>query len=88
MNRLPILITLTGVVATGGHAGATDWKGQSLSAKRQAVGQVIDCMKRRMSSDRAISYNEAAKVCKQQVLAQSAGSTPAPLVAADTSATR
>lgn len=87
MNRLPLLIVCTGTLVAG-SAGATDWKGQSLSAKRQTVSQVIDCMKRRMSTDRAISYNEAAKVCKQQVLAQSEGATGGPLVAADTSPPR
>jgi hypothetical protein len=87
MNRIPILITLSGTLITGTVAGAADWKGQSLSAKRQTVSQVIDCMKRRMSSDRAISYNEAAKVCKQQVLAQSEGPAAGPLVAVDTSPT-
>jgi hypothetical protein len=89
MNRIPLLISVTGALVAGSYAGATDWKAQSLSSKRQTVSQVIDCMKRRMSSDRAISYNEAAKVCKQQVLAQqNEGPRTVPLVAADTSATR
>ena len=88
MNRLPIMITITGALLAGTQAGATDWKGQSLSSKRQTVSQVIDCMKRRMSSDRAISYNEAAKVCKEQVLAQTGGTSSGPLVASDTAANR
>ena len=89
MNRLALMIMMTGTLLAGSPALAADWKGRTLSAKRQAVSQIIDCMKKRMSSDRAISYNEAAKVCKQQVLAQGADSpSDPPLVAADTSEKR
>ena len=32
--------------------------------------RIMECMTKRMSVDRAISYNEAAKVCKDQVMAE------------------
>jgi hypothetical protein len=83
MNRLPIALIVAASLA-GTHAMSADWNHQSYSARRQTAGQIIDCMKKRMSDDRSISYNQAAKVCKRQVLAQREGSSSAPLVAADT----
>jgi hypothetical protein len=83
MNRLPVAIIVAASLA-GTLAMSADWKHQSYSARRQAVGQIFDCMKKRMSDDRSISYNQAAKVCKRQVLAQREASSAAALVAADT----
>jgi hypothetical protein len=82
MNRVPVVIAALGALLVGTHASATDWKNQPLATKRQAAGMVIDCMRKRMSKDRVISYNEAAKVCKQEVAKQNAPSGP--LVADDT----
>ena len=70
-------------------AATSAWAVDSIAArppmtKRQMVGQIIDCMKKRMYSDRAISYNEAAKVCKNQVARQNDASASGALVAADT----
>ncbi len=82
MNRLPIVMIVA--LLAGTQAMSADGKGQSLSAKRHTVGQIIDCMKKRMSDDRSITYNAAAKVCKQQVLAQSEGPAAGRVVVADT----
>ncbi len=55
-------------------------------SKRDAVVQVARCMRKRMGADRMLSYNQAAKTCKQLVLGGSGNS--APLVASQGSASR
>jgi hypothetical protein len=82
MKRLSVVIATTGALLAGLQATGADWKAQSFSARRQAVAQVIDCMKKRMAGDRMISYNEAARVCRDQVNKQPTGPTSEPLVAA------
>ena len=55
-----------GMLIAGGQALAAAPKSQAAINRRQ----VADCMIKRMASDKAISYNEAAKVCKVQIKAQ------------------
>ena len=80
MKRLPLLIGLLSLLPIG-TASAIDWKSQSFATKRQAASMIIDCMKKRMSHDRQISYNEAAKQCKQEVTKQFDAAAGGPLVA-------
>lgn len=82
MNRLPMAV-IVAVSFAGTCAMSADWNRQSYSVRRQTAGRILDCMRKRMSDDRVISYNQAAKVCKRQVLAQR-GSSASSLVAADT----
>jgi hypothetical protein len=77
------VIATTCALLAGVSATAADWKMQSISTKRQAVTQVFECMKKRMSSDRLISYNAAAKACKDEVGKRLGIGTSGPLVAAD-----
>jgi hypothetical protein len=84
MNRVPVVIAMLGALLAGSQGSAVDWKNQSLATKRQAVSMVIDCMRKRMSKDRSISYNEAARACKQEVARQFASAPSDALVAADT----
>jgi hypothetical protein len=84
MNRVPVVIGMMGALLAGTQSSAVDWKNQSFATKRQAVSMVMDCMRKRMSRDRSISYNEAAKACKQEVARQFDSATPGALVAADT----
>jgi hypothetical protein len=84
MNRVPVVIGMLGALLAGTQGSAVDWKNQSSATKRQAVSLVIDCMRKRMSKDRSISYNEAARVCKQEVARQFDSAPPGALVAADT----
>jgi hypothetical protein len=79
MNRLLTAIAMAALLLVGAQAIAVD-----TLTKRQMLTQVIGCMKKRMAASRTISYNEAAKVCKDQ-LKQTDSSSP-PLVAADTPA--
>jgi hypothetical protein len=88
MNRIPLTTAMAAmsVVLAITAAPANEWKSQSLATKRQLVSQVIECMKKRMSSDRLISYNDAAKVCKAEVKRQVESASSGPLVAADSPA--
>jgi hypothetical protein len=83
MNRLVTVLAMAGLLLVGAQALAVDTDQPALT-KRQMLTQVIGCMKKRMAASRTMSYNEAAKVCKDQ-LHQSDSSSP-PLVAADTPA--
>jgi hypothetical protein len=81
MARLAVAIAVAAALAST-HASASDWKGE-IAAKRQMVNQVVDCMRKRMSNDRRISYNEAAKTCKDQVNQRLDNVSSGPLMAAD-----
>ena len=86
MNRLVIAIVCG--VLVGMLAPAAASAGSYYSAKRQTASLVNECMKKRMYSDRSISYNEASRACKDQVRKQRDTGAPGPLVAADTSPKR
>jgi hypothetical protein len=45
--------------------------------------KTVSCMKQRMSTDRSISYNAAAKACKEQISRQSGDLPSGTLVASD-----
>lgn len=80
------MIAMGVVMLTGAQAIAGDAASQSKIRKRQMMVQVVNCMKKRMSVDRAISYNAASKVCKDQVNNQSNNSVSVALVASASSA--
>jgi hypothetical protein len=82
MNRLPAVIAIAGSVLGSSSALAADLP-HSLTAKRQFAGQVIACMRKRMAADQHISYNQAARVCKDEITRLD-GVDSGPLVAADT----
>jgi hypothetical protein len=82
MNRLPLVVAITGTVL-GTSTGLAADPAHSFYAKRQFVSQVVSCMRKRMASDKYISYNQAAKTCKDEVTKQLDGTNAGPLVAAD-----
>jgi hypothetical protein len=84
MKRVLMGIIMMCVMLAGAETLALDSPGRTRMSKHQMVSQVIDCMKRRMYADRAISYNEAAKICKAQIERQNDSSGP--LVASDAQA--
>ena len=88
MKRLTVILAMAGAVVATAPAFASDWKAQPLAVKRQMVSQMISCMKKRMSNDRLISYNQASKECRETVEGQLEKSTSGPLVAADTGAAK
>jgi hypothetical protein len=81
VTRVLTMIAMGIVMLTGAQAVAVDAVSQPTLKKRQMIVQVVNCMKKRMSVDREISYNAASKVCKEQVNNQSNNSVPAALVA-------
>ncbi len=85
MNRLPAVIAIAGgVMATSVMTGLPAFGADSthtLPSKRQFVSQVINCMRKRMAVDKNISYNQAAKFCKDEVTRLAAGPDSGTLVA-------
>ena len=87
MKRLTLILASATVLASASAVLATSpvfasaWKGQPLAVKRQMASQLISCMKKRMYGDRLISYNEAAKRCRDEVQGQLEKATAGPLVA-------
>jgi hypothetical protein len=71
MTRVLTMIVMGVLILVAAPAIAVDAIGQSTVSKRQTIVQVANCMRKRMSADRDISYNAAAKVCKNQVNNQS-----------------
>jgi hypothetical protein len=61
MNRVLTAVGVAGVLLIGAQTIA-DPRSQPPTARRQ----LLDCMSRRMSADKALSYNEAAKRCKEE----------------------
>ena len=71
MNVRWIAAAACGFVAMGlglaaGGAYAADVSSRPISAKRQ----LVMCMTKRMSDSKALSYNDATKLCKEQLEAQ------------------
>ena len=61
MNRVLTAVGVAGVLLIGAQTTA-DPRSPPPTARRQ----LLDCMSRRMSADKALSYNEAAKRCKEE----------------------
>ncbi len=82
MNRVLIAIAMTGLLIIA-QALADDSTGQPTMSKRQLIAQLVGCMKKQMSANNAISYNEALKTCKTQMNTQRDNSTSRTLVASE-----
>lgn len=63
MQRFMTAIGLCGVIFAGAHAVAAPPASQSVILKRQLYG----CMVRRMGADKALSYNQAMRGCKERI---------------------
>jgi hypothetical protein len=83
MKHVVTAIAMAGLFLGAAQALAVD-TGQPALSKRQMLTQIIGCMKKRMAASRTISYNEAAKGCRDQL--KQNDSSSGPLVAADTPA--
>jgi len=86
MTRVLTMIAVGVLILLDTQAIAVDPIGQSTMGKRQAIVQVINCMKKRMSVNKEISYNAAAKVCKNLVTNQNNNSASVAVVASDSPA--
>jgi hypothetical protein len=83
MNHVLTAIAMTGLLI-GAQALAVDPTGQPTISKRQLIVQMVGCMRKQISANNAISYNEALKTCKDQMNTQSDNSASHTLVASDT----
>jgi len=81
MKRVVTVIAFTGVICVGAQALAVDLTNPPAMNKRQMFVQVIGCMKKRMSANKSSSYDDAMKVCKDQISKQSDSSSSGALVA-------
>jgi hypothetical protein len=61
-----VFMVLGALAFGGGSVAARPFGHPNPHSHRQ---QLINCMNKRMSASRTISYNEATKVCKAQLLA-------------------
>lgn len=86
MTRAWSAIAALFMLGMGTPVVAADAGNHPSMSRHQMAAQVIACMKRRMSADQKISYNEAARSCKEQVDRQNEVSVSGPLVASDTPA--
>jgi hypothetical protein len=86
MNGVLTVIVMSSAIFAGEQASAGDSISQSTFSKRQLIVQIVGCMKKRMAASKAISYNEAAKACKDQINSQSDNSPSGTLAASDTAA--
>jgi hypothetical protein len=71
MNIRWIAVAACGIVAIGlglaaGGARAAELNSRPVSAKRQ----LVMCMTKRMADSKTLSYNDAIKLCKEQLEAQ------------------
>jgi hypothetical protein len=88
MNGVLTVIVMTSAIAifAAEHASAVDSISHPTINKRQLIEQIVGCMKKRMTASKTISYNEAAKVCKDQINGPNDNSPSGTLVASDTTA--
>jgi hypothetical protein len=82
MNHVLTAIAMTGLLI-GAQALAVDSTGQPTISKRQLIAQMVGCMRKQMSANKAISYNDALKTCKDQMNTRGDNSASRTLVASD-----
>jgi hypothetical protein len=75
-----------GLAILGGSQPITVAAAGDAVSKRQMLLLVVTCMRKRMSSDKVISYSDAAKVCRNQVNEQSNTPVSVAKVASDSAA--
>jgi hypothetical protein len=80
------MLAMTSVAFAGLQAHADSVRLPTMS-KHQMIVKTVGCMRKRMSMDRAVSYNEAARTCKAQINKLSDNSSPGAQPAAFASAT-
>ena len=62
------MLAITSVAFAGAQALAVPRP--QPTAKQQMIAKTTACMRKRMSNDRAVSYNEAGKTCRDQLRRQ------------------
>jgi hypothetical protein len=82
MHHVSKMTVVIGLMFVSTRGFAVD-PSQPATPKRQMIAQINSCMKKRMYADQALSYNAAAKICKNQLAGKSDAVSVA-LVASDT----
>jgi hypothetical protein len=80
-NRVLAMVTMACPMFIGTSASAIGSPLSPTMTKHQKVVQMENCMRTRMSASKTIWYNEAAKICKDQIDKQRDNSTSSALVA-------
>ncbi len=83
MTRVLVVIVMSAAMFVSAKANAADTITQPAMSKRQMIAQVANCMRKRMSASKLISFNEAARACKDQLNNRGINSATGTLVAAD-----
>jgi hypothetical protein len=86
MTRNLTMIALSVSMLVSAHAVAADARAPPTISKHQTFVQIVNCMKKRMSTHKDLSYNAAEKACKGQVDSGNDDSEPVARVASDSSA--
>jgi len=73
-------VTLTIAVMTVAALMCTPALAEPINHSVSSKHQLIACMTKRMSASRTVSYNDAAKLCKDQLKAQNSSVTPSAAV--------
>jgi ABC-type proline/glycine betaine transport system permease subunit len=73
-------VTLTIAVMAGAALICAQALADPMSHSVSNKHQLIACMTKRMSASRSVSYNDAAKLCKDQLKAQNSSVTPSAAV--------
>ena len=84
MTRVRTMIALVSLVLAAMQASAGNSIVRPPMTKHQVDAQITACMKKWMYADRAVSYNEAASECKNQIARKIDASASGALVAPDT----
>jgi hypothetical protein len=63
MKRFLTAVGWTSLVFIGAHTALAQPESAAVLAKRQ----LSECMSRRMSADKGLSYNDARRVCKERL---------------------
>lgn len=83
MNRASAIGTIALLMCAETQSLAADSVAQPTMTKRQVILKTVTCMRQRMSADKTISYNAAAKACKDQINRQSGHLASDTLVTSD-----
>jgi hypothetical protein len=74
------MLAISSMACLGAQAPAISVQ-PSPATRHQMIVKLTDCMRKRMSADRVVSYSEAGKTCREQLRKQRDPAAPNTLVA-------
>jgi hypothetical protein len=86
MIRGSTVLAAAAALLLGAQALAADFPPKRVSGKHVMQARVADCMRKRMTASRTVTYYEATKECKVRIANQSGDSTAGTRVASATHA--